>query len=303
MFQRFRRLRTTPALRALVRENHVRKEDLIYPLFVRPGSGIRNEVASMPGIFQLSIDEAIQEAKAAMDLGIKAVILFGIPETKDTVGSDALCDHGIIATAVRELKAALPELVVMTDLCFCEFTDHGHCGISDPITAVNNDKTLELLGQQALVHARAGADVIAPSGMMDGTISALREALDAEGYENLPLMAYSTKFASAWYGPFRDAAESAPGEGDRKSYQMDPANFNEAVRESVEDMHQGADILMVKPALSYLDVVRAIKEERAGFTGANGDDGELQTGGGGSDHHLPRQRGVPPVGRLKPLCN
>ena len=260
MFQRFRRLRTTPALRALVRENHVRKEDLIYPLFVRPGSGIRNEVASMPGIFQLSIDEAIQEAKAAMDLGIKAVILFGIPETKDTVGSDALCDHGIIATAVRELKAALPELVVMTDLCFCEFTDHGHCGISDPITAVNNDKTLELLGQQALVHARAGADVIAPSGMMDGTISALREALDAEGYENLPLMAYSTKFASAWYGPFRDAAESAPGEGDRKSYQMDPANFNEAVRESVEDMHQGADILMVKPALSYLDVVRAIKE-------------------------------------------
>jgi porphobilinogen synthase len=188
-------------------------------------------------------------------------MLFGIPEVKDSVGSDALSEEGIIATAVRALKAALPELVVMTDLCFCEYTDHGHCGILDPKTgSVANDATLKLLGDQAVIHARAGADIIAPSGMMDGMIAAIRTALDGAGYENLPIMSYSTKFASGYYGPFRDVAESAPSHGDRRTYQMDPRNSREAVSESLEDAAQGADMLMVKPALAYLDVVRAIRE-------------------------------------------
>jgi len=261
MFRRFRRTRLHPVLREMLTETHVRKEDLIYPLFVKAGKGIREEVASMPGVFQLSLDNLPAELDDIKAHGIGSVILFGIPAVKDSVGSDALCEHGIIAEAIREVKRHAPELFVVTDLCFCEYTDHGHCGIIDHAhETVDNDRTLEILARQALVHAKAGADMIAPSGMMDGTIEVLREALDGNGYENLPVMAYSTKFASAYYGPFRDVAESAPEFGDRRSYQMNPANLREAVAESIEDEMQGADILMVKPALAYLDVVRKIKD-------------------------------------------
>ena len=261
MFQRFRRTRLNPRLRNLVRETAVSVDDFIYPLFVRPGEGIKNEVASMPGVYQMSIDEAVRECETLKSLGIFSIILFGIPETKDSVGSDALCDHGIIATAVREIKRAHPEMFVVTDLCFCEYTDHGHCGILDHVhETVDNDATLKISAQQALVHAKAGADLIAPSGMMDGIIETLRGALDAGGYENLPIMSYSTKFSSGYYGPFRDVAESVPSFGDRSSYQMDPANRREAIAESIADETQGADILMVKPALAYLDVIRDIRE-------------------------------------------
>ncbi len=248
-------------LRDLVQENHVRVDDFIYPLFVRSGKDIKDEVASMPGVFQMSIDEAIKECDTLKKLGIYSIILFGIPDTKDSVGSDALCEHGIIATAVRAIKEAHPDMFVVTDLCFCEYTDHGHCGIIDPHThSVDNDSTLEISGQQAVIHAKAGADMIAPSGMMDGIISTLRDALDEAGFENLPIMAYSTKFASAYYGPFRDVAESTPSFGDRRTYQMNPANGKEALQESLMDEQEGADILMVKPALAYLDVVKDISD-------------------------------------------
>ena len=261
MFQRFRRTRLNPHLRALVRETQVSVDDFIYPLFVRSGEGIKTEVASMPGVYQMSIDVAVQECKELKSLGIYSIILFGIPDVKDSVGSDAVCEHGIIATAVREIKKAHPDMFVVTDLCFCEYTDHGHCGIIDEEReTVVNDATLELSGKQAVVHAKAGADMIAPSGMMDGIIETLRDALDEAGYEELPIMSYSTKFASGYYGPFRDVAESTPSFGDRSSYQMDPANRREAIAESVEDEAQGADILMVKPALAYLDIVRDIRE-------------------------------------------
>ena len=261
MFQRFRRTRLNPHLRALVRETNVRVDDFIYPLFVRPGEGIKNEIASMPGVYQMSIDEAIKECEVLKALGIYSIILFGIPETKDSVGSDSVCEHGIIATAVREIKRAHPDMFVVTDLCFCEYTDHGHCGVIDHVhETVDNDATLKLSAQQAIVHAKAGADLIAPSGMMDGIITTLRTALDEGGYENLPIMSYSTKFASGYYGPFRDVAESVPSFGDRSTYQMDPANRREAINESIADEAQGADILMVKPALAYLDILRDIKE-------------------------------------------
>jgi len=261
MFQRFRRTRLNKHLRSLVRETQVNVEDFIYPLFIRSGEGIKTEVASMPGVFQMSIDEVVKECKVLKDLGIYSIILFGIPDTKDSIGSDALCEHGIIASSIRAIKAAHPDMFVVTDLCFCEYTDHGHCGIIDEEKeTVNNDATLEISGEQALIHARAGADMIAPSGMMDGIIETLREALDKGGYENLPIMAYSTKFSSGYYGPFRDVAESSPSFGDRASYQMDPANRREAIAESVSDELQGADILMVKPALAYLDLVREIKD-------------------------------------------
>ena len=261
MFQRFRRTRLNKHLRSLVRETTVNVEDFIYPLFIRSGEGIKTEVASMPGVFQMSIDEAIKECETLKSLGLYSIILFGIPDVKDSVGSDAVCDHGIIASSIRAIKAAHPDMFVITDLCFCEYTDHGHCGIIDEVhETVHNDATLELSGAQALVHAKAGADMIAPSGMMDGIIETLREALDGAGYENLPIMAYSTKFASGYYGPFRDVAESTPSFGDRASYQMDPANRREAIAESVSDEAQGADILMVKPALAYLDLVREIKD-------------------------------------------
>ena len=261
MFQRFRRTRLNSKLRALVRETHVTTDDFIYPLFIRSGEGIKTEVASMPGVYQMSLDVAIKECEELKSLGLYSIILFGIPDVKDSIGSDALCDHGIIATAVREIKKAHPDMFVVTDLCFCEYTDHGHCGIIDEEReTVLNDATLEISGQQAIVHAKAGADMIAPSGMMDGIIEALREALDGAGYSELPIMSYSTKFASGYYGPFRDVAESTPSFGDRASYQMDPANRREAIAESISDEAQGADILMVKPALAYLDIVREIKD-------------------------------------------
>ncbi|CUU70810.1 porphobilinogen synthase [Campylobacter hyointestinalis] len=261
MFARFRRLRINPAVRDMVRENKICVEDFIYPLFVVEGNGIKKEISSMPGVFQLSIDELLKECEEVVNLGIKSILLFGIPSLKDSIGSDALSDDGLIARSLRAIKAKFPGLVVITDLCFCEYTDHGHCGILDHVhETVDNDATLEISAKQALVHARAGADMIAPSGMMDGIIETLRNALDENGYENLPIMAYSTKFASAYYGPFRDVAESAPSFGDRRSYQMDCANRLEAINESLEDEAQGADILMVKPALAYLDILRDIKE-------------------------------------------
>jgi len=261
MFDRFRRNRFNKQLRSLVRETHVSVNDFIYPLFVRSGEGIKTEVSSMPGVFQMSIDVAVKECEELKSLGIYSIILFGIPDVKDSIGSDALCEHGIIASAVKEIKKVHPDMFVVTDLCFCEYTDHGHCGIIDEVNeTVNNDATLEISAQQALVHAKAGVDMIAPSGMMDGIIKTLRDALDGAGYENLPIMSYSTKFASGYYGPFRDVAESTPSFGDRASYQMDPANRREAIAESVSDEMQGADILMVKPALAYLDIVREIKD-------------------------------------------
>ena len=260
MFNRLRRTRLNPLVRDLVRETRLDLDNFIYPLFVVEGEGVRNEIASMPGVFQLSIDEILKECCELKSLGIKSILLFGIPSLKDSVGSDALSDDGIIARTLRAIKAEFgSSLLVITDLCFCEYTDHGHCGILAE-SSVNNDATLEISAKQALIHAKNGADMIAPSGMMDGIITCLREALDGGGFENLPVMAYSTKFASAYYGPFRDVAQSAPSFGDRKSYQMDSANRFEAIRESLEDEAQGADILMVKPALAFLDIIRDIKE-------------------------------------------
>ena len=215
----------------------------------------------MPGVYQMSIDEIVKECEELKELGIKSIILFGIPDVKDSVGSDAMCEHGIIAQTVRAVKAAHPDMFVVTDLCFCEYTDHGHCGVLDPVLeTVDNDITLDNLAKQAVVHAKAGVDMIAPSGMMDGMIQAIRGGLDSAGFENLPVMSYSTKFASAYYGPFRDVAESSPSFGDRRSYQMNPANRREAIAESVADELEGADILMVKPALAYMDVIRDVRE-------------------------------------------
>ncbi len=261
MFTRFRRRRINPVLRNLLTETRLSTDDFIYPLFVRSGEGIRDEVDSMPGVYQMSIDEAVRECDALKSLGLHAIILFGIPDTKDSVGSEAMCEHGIIAEAVRAIKSAHPDMFVITDLCFCEYTDHGHCGVLDPVLeTVDNDITLENLAKQAVVHARSGVDMIAPSGMMDGMIQAIRRGLDEAGFVNTPIMSYSTKFASAWYGPFRDVAESAPSFGDRRSYQMNPANRREAIAESVTDEAEGADILMVKPALAYMDIIRDVRE-------------------------------------------
>jgi len=261
MFDRFRRRRINPVLRDLLQETHLSVNDFIYPLFARSGEGIRDEVGSMPGVYQMSIDEIIKECATLKELGIYSIILFGIPDVKDSVGSDAMCDHGIMAQTVRAVKAAHPEMFVITDLCFCEYTDHGHCGVMDPVLeTVDNDITLDNLATQAAVHAKAGVDMIAPSGMMDGMIQAIRGGLDGAGFPNLPIMSYSTKFASAYYGPFRDVAESSPGKGDRKSYQMNPANRREAIAESVADELEGADILMVKPALAYMDIIRDVRE-------------------------------------------
>lgn len=261
MFKRYRRLRINETLRDLVQENHVHVNDLIYPLFVVEGENIKKEVASMPGVFQMSIDKILEEVKELRALGIYSIILFGIPDTKDSIGSECLCDNSIIARTIRAIKKEHPKMFIITDLCFCEYTDHGHCGILDPKTeSVDNDATLEISAKQALVHARAGADMIAPSGMMDGIIATLREALDGNGFKDLPIMAYSTKFASSYYGPFRDVAESTPSFGDRRSYQMNLANGKEALEESLEDERQGADILMVKPALAFLDVVKDVRE-------------------------------------------
>ena len=248
-------------LRDLLQETRLSVNDFIYPLFAKSGEGIKEEVTSMPGVYQMSIDEIVKECDVLKALGIKSIILFGIPGVKDSVGSDAMCEHGIIAETIRAVKAAHPEMLVITDLCFCEYTDHGHCGVLDPVLeTVDNDITLDNLAKQAVVHAKAGADMIAPSGMMDGMIQAIRGGLDGAGFENLPIMSYSTKFASAYYGPFRDVAESSPSFGDRRSYQMNPANRREAIAESVADEIEGADILMVKPALAYMDVIRDVRE-------------------------------------------
>ncbi|MFM7130358.1 MAG: porphobilinogen synthase [bacterium] len=260
---RMRRLRSLPGLRDMVRENHLRVDDLIYPLFVYHGTNLKREIKSMPGQFQWSLDRLGEAVTELTNLSIPAVILFGIPEIKDDTGASACHDDGIVQNAIRLIKAQAPHLVVISDLCFCEYTSHGHCG---PLVAtshgidVNNDATLELLAQQAVSHARAGVDVIAPSGMMDGMISAIRSGLDSEGFNNIPIMSYAAKFASGYYGPFRDAAESAPSFGDRRTYQMDPANAEEALREVALDVSEGADMVMVKPGLAYLDILRRVKD-------------------------------------------
>ena len=258
-YTRPRRLREKRLLREMVQETKLSVMDLIYPLFVRPGKGVRNPIASMPGCYQLSVDELVKEAKEVQALGIPAVILFGIPERKDERGSEAYSDEGIVQRAVRALKDSVPELVVITDVCLCEYTSHGHCGLVEG-ERILNDPTLELLAKQALSHVRAGADMVAPSDMMDGRVKAIREALEGEGYHHVPIMAYSAKYASGFYGPFREAAESPPQFGDRSSYQMDPANSDEALREVALDLEEGADIVMVKPALAYLDILRRVKE-------------------------------------------
>ncbi|TLM62810.1 MAG: porphobilinogen synthase [Deltaproteobacteria bacterium] len=256
---RARRLRRTEALRRMVRETVLRTDDLIYPMFSAFGQGIKKEIPSMPGIYQQSIEHIVAEAREVYDLGIPAVILFGIPEAKDAVGSDAYSDHGIIQKTIRAIKQAVPQLVVITDVCLCEYTDHGHCGIIKD-GDVDNDATLELLAAEALSHAQAGADIVAPSDMMDGRVAAIRARLDANGFAHIPVMSYAVKYASAYYGPFRDAAESTPQFGDRRSYQMDPANRSEAFREAALDVQECADFLMVKPALAYLDILRDLKE-------------------------------------------
>ena len=255
-----RRLRANENLRRLVRETSLSVNDLIYPMFVVHGRDTATEISAMPGCYQYSVDRLVTAAKELAALGIPGTILFGIPALKDPLGTEAYADDGIIQLAVRAIKDTVPDLLVMTDVCLCEYTDHGHCGVIED-SEVQNDPTLELLIKESLSHARAGADVIAPSDMMDGRVGAIREALDENGYENIPIMAYSAKYASAFYGPFREAAESAPQFGDRRSYQMDPANAEEALREVALDIQEGADILMVKPALSYLDVIHRVKTE------------------------------------------
>jgi porphobilinogen synthase len=257
---RMRRLRASEVLRSMVRETTLDAGDLIYPLFVKPGKGARDEISSMPGVFQLSIDQLEREATDLLGLGVPAVILFGLPETKDEAGSGAFAQDGIVQQAIRELKAKAPDLYVITDVCMCEYTSHGHCGALDEGGCVINDVTLEMLAATAVSHAEAGADMVAPSDMMDGRVGAVRGALDAEGFTDLPIMSYAAKYASAYYGPFREAADSAPAFGDRKAYQMDPANAEEALREVELDIDEGADIVMVKPALAYMDVIRRVKE-------------------------------------------
>jgi len=256
---RARRLRRNDTMRRMVRETFLRTDDLIYPMFSAFGKNIKKEIVSMPGIYQQSIEHIVAEAKEVHALNIPAVILFGIPEVKDAVGQDAYSDTGIIQETIRAIKQAVPELTVITDVCMCEYTDHGHCGVIKD-GDVDNDATLQLLAAEALSHARAGADIVAPSDMMDGRVAAIREVLDANGYVHIPIMSYAVKYASAYYGPFRDAAESTPQFGDRRSYQMDPANRREAFREAALDVQECADFLMVKPALAYLDILRDIKE-------------------------------------------
>ena len=259
--QRLRRTRRTGALRGLVRETRLSPSDLVYPIFVTVGEDVKNPVASMPGVFQLSINHAVAEAKRASDLGVPAVLLFGIPNQKDEAASGAYDPEGIVQLATRAIKDAAPELIVITDVCLCEYTSHGHCGVVEKRTGeVMNDVSLELLARTASSQAEAGADVVAPSDMMDGRVAAIRSELDNEGFQDTPILAYAAKYASAFYGPFREAAESAPAFGDRRSYQMDPANAREALLEVELDVEEGADIVMVKPALPYLDVVRRVRE-------------------------------------------
>jgi len=258
-FERPRRLRRTERLRAMVRETTVSPANLIYPLFVAPGEGLRREIPSLPGCFHLSVDEVAREAEEVERLGIGGVILFGLPSAKDPVGSEGYADDGVVQKAVRAIRSACRELLVVTDVCLCEYTSHGHCGVVED-GEVQNDPTLALLARMAVSHARAGAHIVAPSDMMDGRVGAIREGLDEAGYEALPILSYAAKYASAFYGPFREAADSAPQFGDRRGYQMDPANVREALREVALDVEEGADIVMVKPALPYLDVIRAVAE-------------------------------------------
>jgi porphobilinogen synthase len=258
---RLRRLRATRALRGLVRETHLEPADLVYPMFVAHGLDRREPIEAMPGVDRLSIDHAVAEAKEAAGLGIPAVLLFGIPAAKDEEGSGAWDEEGIVQLATRAIKDAVPETIVITDLCLCEYTSHGHCGVLTPDGSVDNDQTHEMLSRTAVAQARAGADIVAPSDMMDGRVGAIRQALDEEGLTDTPILAYSAKFASAYYGPFREAADSTPAFGDRRGYQMDPANSNEALREAELDAEEGADIVMVKPALPYLDVIRRVKDQ------------------------------------------
>lgn len=272
--QRMRRLRSSETLRRMVRETTLRSSDFIYPLFVIYGQDKKIPVNSMPGVFQFSVDRLSEEIEEIDSLKIPAVLLFGLPEHKDSVGSSAYQDNGVVQEATRLIKKICPEMLVITDVCLCEYTDHGHCGLIDQKGVVDNDATLDLLAQEALSHARAGCDIIAPSDMMDGRIGYIRKELDDNGYKDIPLMAYSAKYASSFYGPFRDAADSAPQFGDRKSYQMDGANIREALREVALDIEEGADIVMVKPALPYLDVIKAVKEKFAYPTAAYNVSGE-----------------------------
>ena len=262
--QRMRRLRMNPAVRRLVQQTHLRPSNFIMPLFVRSGEGIRQPISSMPGQFQLSVDQLLQETQKADSLGVGGVILFGIPDSKDTEGAVASDDNGIVQEAIRAIKSDTPNLLVITDLCFCEYTDHGHCGIlteSNGQVTVDNDLTLPGLGAQAVSHVQAGADLIAPSGMMDGMVGAIRSALDGGGFQDTPIMSYAAKYSSAYYGPFREAAESAPQSGDRKTYQMDPAvAAAQALREVELDLQEGADMIMVKPALAYLDIITRVSQ-------------------------------------------
>jgi porphobilinogen synthase len=255
-----RRLRKNAALRALIRETQLNPAQFVYPVFIAPGKNKREEISSMPGVFRLSVDQLAKEAKECMELGVNSMILFGLPEKKDAMGSGAHAKDGIIQRGIRELKNRAPELTIMTDVCLCEYTDHGHCGclIGD---TVDNDATLEILAKTALSHAQAGADMVAPSDMMDGRVAEIRATLDENSFDMIPIMSYAVKYASAFYGPFRDAADCAPQFGDRKSYQMDPANVREAMREATLDVDEGADILMVKPAVAYLDIISRLKDE------------------------------------------
>lgn len=258
--QRLRRLRYNPLVRDLVRETELSINDLIYPLFVRPGENEKREIKSMPGVYQLSIDNLVKECKEVRDLGIPAVILFGIPEHKDEKGSEAYDPHGIIQRAIRAIKSEVKDLLVITDVCLCEYTSHGHCGLLDGENILN-DETVSLLAKEAITHVEAGADMVAPSDMMDGRVAAIRKALDYKGFTHIPIMSYAVKYASGYYGPFRDAAESTPAFGDRRSHQMDIANTNEAMREAQSDVEEGADIIMVKPAGAYLDIIYRVKNE------------------------------------------
>jgi len=259
LIERPRRLRRTPTIRALVRETRLSPEDFVYPLFVCEGEGVRREITSMPGVFNLSIDELIKEVEVARGVGIRSVILFGVPDEKDAVGTQAYAEDGITQRAIRAVKREVKDVLVIADNCLCEYTEHGHCGVIEA-GEVLNDPTLELLARTAVTQAEAGADIIAPSNMMDGFVVAIREALDESGFEQVPIMSYAVKYASGFYGPFREAAQSAPQFGDRRGYQMDPANSREAIREAELDYQQGADMLMVKPALPYLDIIRAVRE-------------------------------------------
>ena len=255
-----RRFRRNAQLRSLIRETRLSPEQFIYPLFIMPGKGVKEEISSMPGVFRMSVDQLGKEAKEIMGLGLNHVILFGLPEKKDPVGSGAHAKDGIIQRGIKELKNKAPELMVTTDVCLCEYTSHGHCGVLIN-KQVDNDATLEILGQVALSHAKAGADIVAPSDMMDGRVAEIRGMLDENGFDMVPIMSYAVKYASAFYGPFRDAAECAPQEGDRQGYQMDPANAREALREATLDVDEGADILMVKPAVAYLDIIKSLRDE------------------------------------------